>query len=300
MTRVPSRWLAPVLLAAWTGSASAYKCTEVPAGGWTLWWAPREVTVLQHVRCSSDLADRAACHAAITRSMASWTDVACTDFTFIDGGDTEDERAGYDWRHPEANRNTIVFREGDPADPWDTWPHQAGALAITTVTFNSRSGRILDADIEVNAVPRTGGRRYTWAICPDDGSGCGGANDVENTITHELGHVLGLDHPAVPDATMYASAQPGETKKRTLDTDDENGVCAIYPPGQAATPCVPATGGGVTPHIRALRSCDDTSQSPCEQRTLFGVRMGCAASGGGLPWAAALALLLLRWARRGR
>lgn len=287
------------VLALWcaAGAARAFVCTQVPGASYTVFWETRQVTVLQHERCSDDVPDNAACHAALTASMKTWTDVACTDFTFIDGGNTTVERAGYDWRHPEVNTNIIVFREGRADDPWDTWEHQAGALAITTVTFNSQTGRILDADIEVNGVPRSGGRQYVFAVCNPDGTGCEGANDIQNTITHELGHVAGLDHVTDPNACMYASATPSETRKRRLAPDDEAGLCAIYPPGLPATPCTPAGTGGINPRIRELRSCDATSGSPCDRPTFLGITLGCQSAPPSLP---AFALLTWLWRKRAR
>src|SRR4029079_12864307 len=127
--------------------------------------------------------DVAACHDAITRSMQAWTDVMCTDFAYVDDGDTTDERSGYDWRRPDENHNVVVFREGHDGDAWDGWTHQASALAITTVTFNSRTGKILDADGEVNGGPR-GHTEFHFAVCADDGSDCPGKNDIQNTLTH--------------------------------------------------------------------------------------------------------------------
>jgi len=54
--------------------------------------------------------------------------------------------------------------------------------------------------------------------------------DLQNIITHELGHSAGLDHP--PDScgeeTMYRFAQEGETKKRTLNIGDEQGIKRLY------------------------------------------------------------------------
>ena len=91
--------------------------------------------------------------------------------------------------------------------------------------------------------------------------------DLENTLTHELGHLQGLDHtcadsatpanevdengnpppacnnlsmltPAelnkIREATMYNSAMPGETKKRSPEADDVAGICAIYPSAQSS------------------------------------------------------------------
>jgi hypothetical protein len=272
--------------------AHAYVCTAVPGSpnGNTVWWEARTVHVVQHQRCSDDVVDAAACKQAVRDSMAPWNNVDCTDFTLVEDGETTDERVGYDWRRPGENHNAVIFREGHADNPFDDWTHQASALAITTVTFNSRTGRILDADIEVNGVPH-GRAEFKFAVCAPGGTDCAGKNDLQNTLTHEFGHVLGLDHPPNPEATMYGSAQQAETKKRDLAQDDIDGICRIYPTGQAATPCTPAVDNGLPdPQFRQLRECDDTSRDPCDRRLPF----SCAQAEGAGMAPLALFLWLLR------
>ena len=53
-------------------------------------------------------------------------------------------------------------------------------------------------------------------------------HDLQNTLTHELGHALGLDHSSIPQATMAASSTQGETSKRALHQDDKEGHSYIY------------------------------------------------------------------------
>jgi len=60
-----------------------------------------------------------------------------------------------------------------------------------------------------------------------------GANDkmdFENISTHEMGHSLGLTHPgdSCTEETMFAFANEGETKKRTLESGDINGINKLY------------------------------------------------------------------------
>jgi hypothetical protein len=128
--------------------------------------------------------------------------------------------------------------------------YDASALAVTTDTANTKTGQIYDADVEVNLVD------YQWADLVQDPNQTGDM-DLQNALTHELGHLIGLDHtcfdpltsmsgvrpddenglpipdcatasPDVQATTMFPSAMPGDTQKRTLAPDDLNAVCTIY------------------------------------------------------------------------
>lgn len=75
---------------------------------------------------------------------------------------------------------------------------------------------VIEADIMINST-------LPW-------NNTGGANfyDVQNCITHELGHMLGLGHALNPDPTMYYICAIGETKKRTIEQEDMNGFFNLY------------------------------------------------------------------------
>ena len=89
-------------------------------------------------------------------------------------------------------------------------------LMQTRSYYYSSNLRCYEADVDINM-------SYAWK---NDGSS--DAFDVGNAITHELGHLLGLDDSAYTDATMYGSAPLGETKKRTIEQDDKNGIATLY------------------------------------------------------------------------
>jgi hypothetical protein len=97
------------------------------------------------------------------------------------------------------------------------WPWDESLLAMTS-SYSDSSGAFLGFDIAVNT------RDHDWAL---DGSS--ELMDLQNTLTHEWGHVLGLGHSEHDElATMHASASPGEVHKRDLAQDDINGLFQIY------------------------------------------------------------------------
>lgn len=114
-----------------------------------------------------------------------------------------------------ANASTWMFRD----DEWP-YPDPGNTIALTTVSVDLNTGRILDADVEINSF----GNDITTSNT-DVGA------DLEAIVTHEAGHFLGLAHSNVPDATMVPK-YPG-IEIRSLAPDDEEGICAVYPPGKA-------------------------------------------------------------------
>lgn len=84
--------------------------------------------------------------------------------------------------------------------------------------------------------PSSGRELVEWDQVYDDvdfpwsSSGEAGKMDFENIATHEDGHSAGMGHPndTCTEETMYRFAGFGETKKRTLNTGDINGINTLY------------------------------------------------------------------------
>ena len=203
---------------------------------------------------------------AVSRSEATWAapTSSCSSLRLFEGAHSPSRVIGYDPAHTNENlvlvRTTDCMRAVPAGDPciaadtcgnvYDCWSFGAGLLALTLLTFDE-TGALLDADVEIN-----GAISYLSLVdsppCTPGNvtSGCVG-NDVQNTITHELGHALGLGHSPDPSSTMYATAPIGETSKRVLDPASEQFLCDVYPPGLASRDCSlpdggsePGTGGG--------------------------------------------------------
>ncbi|HET8932689.1 MAG TPA: matrixin family metalloprotease [Polyangiales bacterium] len=129
------------------------------------------------------------------------------------------------------------------------WPYEASKLAVTVVTYEMDTGRLLDADIVVN-----GQARYALLEEPVKPRTVS-SYDLAAVLTHEAGHVLGLGESNDDQAaTMWPYAKPDDVDKRTLAQDDEDGAVESYlsSPPRAAGGCGESSVGGHVGGFRAL------------------------------------------------
>ena len=133
---------------------------------------------------------------------------------------------GGPWKK-QANGNQIAFLTGDE------WVFSQYTIALTLVAANQVSGEIIDTDILVNARDK----KFCATDCKSN------EYDLQSTITHEAGHMLGLDHSSVNGATMVLQGNPGEEYMRTLSADDIEGVCRAYRMAYSPDGCPPPEDG---------------------------------------------------------
>lgn len=100
----------------------------------------------------------------------------------------------------------------------------------TRVFFDPETGNIAEADISINPRPRAeDGTQLQFST-----DGTAGTYDLEATFTHEIGHLLGLDHSAVLSSTMQGRQAFNGTfglpqfTERTLSEDDRQKVRSLY------------------------------------------------------------------------
>jgi hypothetical protein len=155
----------------------------------------------------------------------------------------------------DDNANIWVFRDSE-------WPYDDGGLTLaqTWVHFDTGNGEIFDADVEVN----TADFEITTA---DDAR----RSQFIAIATHEIGHVLGLDHSLDWDATMYASYSRTSNISE-LTADDIAGLCTIYPPDRRVGRCDPDPYNGFSTACGTV-SCKDGG---CRATTPGYARQGLA------------------------
>lgn len=102
----------------------------------------------------------------------------------------------------------------------------------TRVFFDPETGHIAEADISINPRPRAeDGTELQFST-----DGTPGTYDLEATFTHEIGHLLGLDHSSVLSSTMQGRQAFNGTfglpalTERTLSEEDRQKIRGLYGP----------------------------------------------------------------------
>lgn len=178
------------------GASSSFAYSILHSGGFT--------PVSTDVHCLSSLANES--KLAISSACQVWNAAGCGSLVFR-GTDSTVTTYPY-----ENNRNDIT--KGDRGSG-----EYLMQTYYTTHYYSFGKWYISEADIDINVN----------SSMPWGNDGASNHYDIQNCITHELGHLLGLDEEnSQTESTMYYEADLGETKKRSLAQDDINGLNVIY------------------------------------------------------------------------
>ena len=307
-----ARLLAATLAATLAAPAAAYVRSADPDTGAELHWATplvpfhvSDVPLLAAPGCAASAAGDPVL-AAVEASFSEWRQ-GCANLELVFAGRIPEIRTGAGG----TRENLVTFRRGWCSQHPDASTHPCMAddavdcggifgcfedqspgdkliVALTTVLYDPDSGRIMDADIEVNGWDGTGtgtsvsggpsgpprgwyftcDKQASWGACTSyDQADCYYI-DLQATVTHEAGHFVGLAHPCEGAAcssqpqlrplTMYPDTAPGDVEKRSLAPDDVAGVCDIYPAEGGGSGCGSGGAGAlsllaVAAALRAVR-----------------------------------------------
>jgi MYXO-CTERM domain-containing protein len=273
-------------------------------GGIPKYWQTSCIPIAVYQNTFTDMTrDEVAKSIAAAAHTWSPTAVTCPD------GDSHPFLEIVPWIEPESTvppkpgydgQNTLLFYT--PIRPYPP-PEESGitiGVLASTSTWARADGHIVDVDVRVNAVDNF------FANLDPGNTGDNGQTtfDLQNAITHEFGHLIGLGHTCwnpfsdrdqpIDDQGVpapYCTAAPDELRetvmfavidgnreitKRKLSADDIRAVCDVYPDEQ-------------DPHTCAINTPNDGC----------GCHAGAGGAAGGGAWLALAGLILtFRRARR--
>jgi hypothetical protein len=186
---------------------------------------------------------------AVHRALASWSRAANIKFVEVSSKkESVSPMSGGDGVSlitiAPTGDNVALFTEGN-------------TTARTRVFYDLDTGEISEADIVINPYPYS----ETGAALQFSTDGTPGTYDLESTLAHEIGHLLGLSHSHVIGATMQASQALNGTfglpaiTERTLSDADQAAARSLYGPrgktGSIEGRILSSIGGNLLPAIAA-------------------------------------------------
>ncbi len=202
------------LLTAATLRGEAFQIKHTKEGELVRWQSPRVTMTID-----PSIDDLSGGIAAVQDAVARWGGRRGAPKLTLEHA-TSPGTPGYD------QRNTYMYRK-------EGFAPAGQALAVTIVSFDDRTGEVLDADVVVNGA-------YRFAKVSDKASTSkdavdahdaapGDVYDIARVLAHETGHALGLgDEPAHADAVMYPYVSPHATSRVAPASDDLSGLNVLY------------------------------------------------------------------------
>ena len=197
---------------------------------------------------------------AIKRSLNTWEKVANVEFQTVWTDKQSVSPAG------NAGDGVSLITIGQTAENLALFGKDWNDVSAQTRTFFNRKGFITEADIVLNPFQQFSTDGFT------------GTFDLEATLTHEIGHLLGLEHSFVMGATMYIHQGKNGVydlpsfSPRTLAEDDITGVRALYGAKETDENCCGAINGRLSlPNGKAAKEFQIWAEESESGRVVSGV-----------------------------
>jgi matrixin/carboxypeptidase family protein len=180
-------------------------------------WAPSSfpITWRMNPTRSPNVTGTGNLESAFRQAFQAWSAISTATITFAEGQPTAPSVK------PGLDQVNLITTNLTPSE-WAVYG--VDAMSLTNVLSSVTTGQILEADIIFN--PNAG--FSTEATAPPS------LADLQAVATHEIGHLLGLDHTPLASAVMFPLAA-GDRLSRTLTADDMIGVSTLYPTAAFAT-----------------------------------------------------------------
>ncbi len=202
-----------LLLAFQSGAGLADAYVRISIGGRTLYWDNPQIDWQLNPVSFTEL-DPGELSAAANRAFAAWSEVpgSALDFRRLQDSNSRND--------PGASH--LIYL--DPSNQSGFFPQGSGVVALTPITYALSGGRIQDVDVIFN------GRDYAFTV-----SGENNAFDFQDVLTHEIGHMAGLDHSPHHGSSLWPYVAPGQWLHRSLSQDDLSGAVTVARAGNAST-----------------------------------------------------------------
>lgn len=209
-------------------SPYAYEEAEKTGKGAPLRWrnGPIKIAISSSISSpNSSLKSDSDVVGALRRSLQKWEDVADVSFKLVTTDVQNVSPPG------TAGDGVSVITIAPTSENVLMFGRSPGHASAVTRVFFDRRNQITEADIVLNPT-----QQFSTDLTF-------GTFDLETILTHEIGHLLGLDHSFMPSAVMFED-QPknsyfGQTavSSRSLSSDDVSKVRSIYGAGLSELEC---------------------------------------------------------------
>ncbi len=210
-------------------AAMAYTPTLTSVGIPVKWKAGPALQLLGNPTNTSGLSDGEVSQ-AVTRSLQRWKDASDNrvSFDYWQGADSK----SYVSNNTYNGTSNFFFASSASGANTGLSP---SVLGLTQVWYNTETGEILETDIVLNDKDF----KFTTDVKATLGYGTIGNQRatyrdsvyIENVLTHELGHAMGMSHSGGLQSTMLFMEAPEQSH---LGCDDQIGIRAVYPASDAS------------------------------------------------------------------